>query len=87
MKYIVFVREKWIQGYEVEAESKEEAKALVAAGEGDELEDYVEYDESLDPETWRVIDAPEERSNEALGKTNTEQTQRLPDAKGVTPSG
>jgi len=86
MKYIVFVRERWIQGYEVEAESKEEAKALIAAGEGDAIEGDFEYDESEDPETWRVIDAPKEKPNETSGKANSRQAQGLPDAKGIASS-
>ena len=87
MKYIVFVREKWIQGYEVEAASEGDAKTLVALGEGSILEDSFEYVEALESDTWSVTKAPEEMPNDTDGKTDAEQAQRLPNAKGIPTPG
>jgi hypothetical protein len=53
-KYTVAVREVHIQLVEVEAESASEAKIRVAKGEGDFLDNSLEYSHSLDPDTWTV---------------------------------
>jgi len=54
MRYIVEVREVWVQPVEVEASSEEEAKKKVQQGEGTALEDRFEFSHTLDPEYWSV---------------------------------
>jgi len=51
-KFIVGVREVHIQMMEVSAESKEEAIAAVQAGDGDILDDTLEYSHTLDSDLW-----------------------------------
>lgn len=53
-KYIVYVREVYVQANEVFANSPEEAKALVEACEGEILEDCLEYSHTLDKDSWTV---------------------------------
>lgn len=55
MKYIVEVREVRISAREVEADSAQEARESVENGEGDEI--WVEYETTLDPDTWKVREA------------------------------
>lgn len=43
MKYRVEVEELWIQAYSVEADSPEEAKKMVANGEGEPIDNDFEY--------------------------------------------
>lgn len=54
-KFTVEVREVHISHVQVEAETREEAVANVKGGEGDELN--LEYSNTLDKETWAVVDA------------------------------
>ena len=54
MRYIVEVKEVWVQPVEVEASSPEEAKRKVQQGEGTALEDRFEFSHTLDPEHWGV---------------------------------
>ena len=53
-KYIVSMREVWIQMYSAEAESKEEALDIVAEGGGDLIEGAFEFSHSLGKDTWNV---------------------------------
>jgi hypothetical protein len=53
-KFIVSVREVWIQPVAVEAKDKGEAIALVSEGDGDYLEDQLEYSDTRDPIEWTV---------------------------------
>lgn len=53
-KYIVYVREVWVQAYAIEADSLEEASQGVEDGLGDVLNGDYEYSHQLDPETWTV---------------------------------
>lgn len=53
-RYIVSRREVHIQMVSVEAESKEEAIEKVAEGEGEMMDNTLEYSHSLDPEYWTV---------------------------------
>ena len=46
--YEVDMREIWVQTYEVEADSPEEAFALAMAGNGDPLDDRLEYSHTPD---------------------------------------
>jgi hypothetical protein len=58
--YHVRVKEVHIQVVEIEAEDEEDARRKVAGGDGLYLsdtnpEDYIlEYDHTLDPDTWEV---------------------------------
>ena len=54
MKYIVMVREVHIQGYEVEADSPENAKEKVFQGNAYLREDFFEYSYTLDSSLWTV---------------------------------
>jgi hypothetical protein len=47
-KYRVIMRECWHQSVEVEAESPDDARDKVFAGEGDWRSDELEYSHSLD---------------------------------------
>lgn len=55
-KYIVGIREVWVQLVEVEAKDKEDALAIVADAGGKYL-DGVEYSHQLDSDTW-TVDVP-----------------------------
>lgn len=52
--YLVEVREVHVQKVRVRATSPEEAKELVAEGDGDLLDNSLEYSHCLEPETWTV---------------------------------
>jgi len=52
-KFIVEVREVWVQPVEIEAETEEEAIKRVADAEGD-WDGQAEYSHTLDPETWTI---------------------------------
>jgi len=55
MKFYVTVPEVYYQGYEVEAESKEEAIKIIADGGGDLIEGDFEYSHTVDDlGTWHV---------------------------------
>lgn len=51
-KFIVFVREVYVQQVLVEAESENEAIKKVRFGEGDHLDNSLEYSHTLDSDTW-----------------------------------
>ena len=53
-KYIVGMREIHIQNVEIEAESPEEAIERVADGEGDFVDNSLEYSHTLNTDTWTV---------------------------------
>lgn len=53
-KYYVDMREVWIQTVVVEAESREDAIAAAAEGEGEPVDGAFEYSYSLDPDDWNV---------------------------------
>lgn len=48
----VFIREVWVQEYEVEASSEKEAITKVSRGLGDMVEGSLEYSHALDTDTW-----------------------------------
>lgn len=52
--FVLAVREVWVQLFEIEAESKEDAKTRVHRGEGTAVDNSLEYSHTLDPETWTV---------------------------------
>jgi hypothetical protein len=52
--YKVIVREVWTQDVLIEAESEEEARKLVIAGEGDYVDNALFLDSTLDSDTWMV---------------------------------
>ena len=54
LKFIVEVREVHIQGYEIEAETEEQAKDLIREGNGDLIDGHFEYSHTLDSEFWTV---------------------------------
>jgi hypothetical protein len=58
-KFIVNVREVYVQGYKVTADDEETAKAIVRAGGGVIDEDRFEYSHTLDSETWTVEELDE----------------------------
>jgi len=55
-KYIVYVREIWVQGVEIEAANKGAAIAAVFDGycNGEILEDSFEYSDTRDISEWTV---------------------------------
>lgn len=53
-KFVVFMREVYVQGYEVDANDEKEAIEKVRDGDGELLEDHFEYSHTLDSETWTV---------------------------------
>jgi hypothetical protein len=53
-KYIVKVRERWIQNVAIDASSPDQAIQKVVNGEGDYNSNGTEYYDTLDPETWTV---------------------------------
>lgn len=50
--FIIGVKEVHIQPVRVEADSREEAIKKVAEGEGETLEELLEYDYTLEPDVW-----------------------------------
>jgi len=54
MKYIVNAKEIWVQGYEVEADSMEEAIEKVKDGEANVAEELFEYSHTLGADVWGV---------------------------------
>ncbi len=64
-KYIVHVREVWVQSVEVEANSPEEAKQRICEGKGYTIEDRFEFSRSLEPETWTVEKVKRGNNNDA----------------------
>ena len=52
--YTVNVREVHVNSYTVKAESEDEAKDLVADGQGDMMDDMLEFSHSLDTDCWTV---------------------------------
>lgn len=57
--FLVEAKEIYTQPYRVFAKTKEEAIRKVADGEVDPMEGYLEYYETLSPETWNVIELKE----------------------------
>lgn len=53
-KYLVEVREVWVQMVEIEAEYENEAIQKVSQGQGEQLEGCFEYSHTLDPEYWTI---------------------------------
>lgn len=53
-KYFVYVREVHVQTVEVEAKDEDEAIDKVKDGEGEYLDDALEYSHCLDADTWTV---------------------------------
>lgn len=56
-KYVVYVREIWVQGVAVEAQDKLEAIAKVEEGEGEYLPNDLEYSDTRDKSEWTVEEA------------------------------
>ena len=61
-EFIVNVREVHIQMVRIGAKDKEEAKEKVVAGEGDYLDDTLEYSHTLDSDYWTVEEVKDEES-------------------------
>lgn len=53
-KYIVHVREVWVQPIEVEADSPDDAQDRIWAGEGVQLDNRFEFSHCLERGTWTV---------------------------------
>jgi len=53
-KFNVYVREVHVQKFEVEAESAGEAVAKISEGDGDIVDNALEYSHCLDKNTWEV---------------------------------
>lgn len=53
-KYIVWVREVWVQPFEVLAADEGDAVQRVDDGEGVLVENALEYSETLEQATWTV---------------------------------
>ena len=53
-RYAVLVREIWIQVYETDADSAEDAIARVQRDEVDPADGLIEYGHRLPPNTWTV---------------------------------
>jgi len=53
-KYIVYVRETWVQGVAVEAEDRLEAIVKVEEGEGEYLPNNFEYSDTRDKSEWTI---------------------------------
>lgn len=51
-KYHVLVREIWIQKVEIEAENAGEAIEKVADGDGEYLDNALEYADTMASDTW-----------------------------------
>ena len=58
-KFIVYTRETWVQGVAIEAENKLEAIAKVADGEGEYLDNTLEYSDTRDKSEWTVDEIKE----------------------------
>jgi hypothetical protein len=54
--YIVEVREIHVQKVRVKAESEDHAKELISQGDGDYIDNALEYSDSLEPDTWVVYE-------------------------------
>ena len=52
--FIVNVRETWVQPVKVQAQTKKEALEKVVEGEGEYLEESLEYSHTNDTDTWDV---------------------------------
>lgn len=59
-KYIVGVREVWVQPVEIEADSDSEAKHRVWRGEGNRIDSEFEYSHCLDSSLWTVEEVKED---------------------------
>ena len=53
-KFIVYKREVWVQAVEIEAETVNEANHKVWLGEGNMLDNMLEYNHDLDSSLWTV---------------------------------
>jgi len=53
-QFLVAVREVHVQQVRVKAESPEDAKERVVKGEGDQVDDSLEYSHTLDSDLWTV---------------------------------
>lgn len=59
-KYIVQVREVHVQDVDVKASCPDDAIFRVCQGEGDYLDNRLEYSYTLDSETWKVFEEGEQ---------------------------
>jgi len=53
-KYAVYIREIHVQLVYVDAESTEDAIVRIRGGEGDYVDNSLEYSSTCDPSTWEV---------------------------------
>ena len=58
-KFIVGVREVWVQNVAIDAQDKGEAIAKIQDGEGEYLHDQLEYSDTRDPIEWTVEEKEE----------------------------
>ncbi len=56
--FVVNMREVHIQSVEVEASDREDAIRKVVDGEGEYVNDCLEYSHTLDPESWTIDECP-----------------------------
>lgn len=56
--FTVFVREVHVQEIKVEAKDAEDAMQRVARGEGDAVDNSLEYSHTLDRDTWTAEEDP-----------------------------
>lgn len=62
------VREVWVQAYNVEADSIENAIEKVGNGDCDIIEWELDYSHSLEPETWEVEELTKTNENVKIRK-------------------
>ena len=60
------VREVWVQAYDVDADSKEEAIKKIAEGDGNVVEWELDYSHMLDPETWEAEELTKIKENDKI---------------------
>ena len=65
-KFVVNVREVWINPTVIEAATEAEAIEAVSCGDGDSLGGEFEYSHTLDPDVW-TIEKPDDERLEILG--------------------
>lgn len=62
-KFDVLVREVWVQVYEIEADSQEEAIQRTWKGEATLADGRIEYSHRMKPEEWTAEEQKAEKKN------------------------
>jgi len=52
--YIVYVPEVWYQQVRIEADSEDEAMSLVQAGNGEDIDNTLEYSHRVETTDWNI---------------------------------